>query len=190
MTPSEAHDSVYNVQGHDQMVVEVYNHLTNHGMPYRPVAIAGYGDSRKQHDYDHTNVECEKLFVSDGRMFFADIAVTSWTDLPFGVTGDRTQRHFHYLCLELKPTIYSAGAVLRQVKVQKSKIESWMSSERSERGLGGGNQWATVMPVFRKGDENIDLYARMIEPDDLYMIWDCHQRKLTRHNGATARSAA
>ncbi len=170
MTPSEAHDSAYGrPPEHDQTVVEVYEFLKGNGCPFTPTFTPEY--DKEARPYDGASVECEKMYVGQ-RTFFADLAITSWSECTDG-KGGKTKRYYHHLILEIKPKIYSAGAVLRQVKTQKVHIDKWCEGNDADsmQFLNRDKSWATVLPVFCAGDTLINLYDRMIESGDSYFVW-------------------
>lgn len=171
MTPSEAHDTAYTrTPEHDEMVASVYEFLQERGCPFEPGYRMRYGDRKKIHTYANGWAECEKMYVGK-RTFFADVAVVRWSDDSSGYSlRDSEHRYSHHLILEIKPKIYSAGAVLRQVKAQQNLINEWCE-DLTERN-GDKSAWGTAAPVFKRGDPLIDLFERMIEKDMTYFVWD------------------
>lgn len=185
MTPSEAHDSAYNrTPEHDQMVVDVYEFLKRDGCPFTPAFKPDR--SKESRHYDSANVECEKMYVG-ARTFFADLAVTSYAETD---DGRHKKNYLHHLILEIKPKIYSAGAVLRQVKAQKAHIDKWCEDRdaASAQFIARDSSWATVLPVFLCGDALVDLYDRMIEVGESYLVWSASAglRRIVKKSGAAA----
>lgn len=192
MTPSEAHDSAYGrTPEHDQMVVDIYELLQTNAkaLPYHPVFTTGYGEVKDSHEYDSGEIECERMYSGHGSTFFADLAVLRWSDHAEDAKS-KPKRFSHHLILEMKPKIYSAGAVLRQVKAQKAQADRWIESDKAAHEWFRQEAWATVAPVFTRGDPLIGLFARMAEESQVYFIWDAADGILHKGRTATILKAA
>jgi hypothetical protein len=173
MTPSEAHDSAYTrTPEHDEMVASIYEYLQEHGCPIE-FSYRVKGPSAAVKMYRNSWVECEKMYTGR-RSFFADIAIVQWAD-DVGTFKDGC-RYSHHFLLEVKPKIYSAGAVLRQVKAQEALISEWCRELESREP--GEAVWknqrsarSCVAPVFSAGDPLLPVFTRMAEADQIYFTW-------------------
>lgn len=174
MTPSEAHDSAYTrTPEHDEMVASIYEHLQEHGCPVGFNYHVKGATAQPSKPYQHSWVECEKMYTGQ-RSFFADIAIVQWAD-DKGTFKDGC-RYSHHFLLEVKPKIYSAGAVLRQVKAQEALISEWcreLESREPGEAIGRSQRsaWSCVAPVFSAGDPLIAVFTRMAEVDQIYFTW-------------------
>lgn len=149
------------------MVVEVFEHVVNNGIDYNPVFTVGYGDKKKRMEYEESWAECECMY-DEGKLFFADISVQRWSDI-------ESSRYSHHMILEIKPKIYSAGALLRQIKVQKRNIDALLKTraENSDFRIGRSlESWATVAAVVTHGDPSLDLFMRMVDDSQVVFTWN------------------
>ena len=112
MTPSDAHDSAWRrPPEHDRMTLEV---LRAAHLAWAELMLCGPGGSETTATL--WDASAEELFeYGRGRMWFADIALHY--QRPARADGYREPGHTRVL--EIKPKIHSAGAVLRQLKVQQ-----------------------------------------------------------------------
>ncbi|MFU0504136.1 hypothetical protein [Pseudaminobacter sp. NGMCC 1.201702] len=178
MNPSQAHDTAYDrTPEHDQMVVEVYEYIKMRGLPYRPVYTPAGGGHQ---EYENSWVECEKMYVGR-RTFFADIGVVKWSNHKGGRLTP--SKYSHHLILEIKPKIYSVGAVIRQVKAQQHLINGWCEALGDRGGLGSTTSWGKAAPVLAANDPLLDLFSRAVEHGFTYFVWD--GVKLVKPSAAT-----
>lgn len=189
MTPSEAHESAYGRSPkHDQMVVEVYEHLQQNDIDFRPV----FDPSRtgEKRDYNEALVECEMMYAGR-RMFFSDISIVRWSDLD-GLYKGNKKRYAHHTILEIKPEIYSSGALLRQLKCQKHNIDGWIKDLNGDEEYVVATYvgWSTVAAVVRHDDPNLELFMRMIEADQVVYTWDGRSLKRRLKNKTIVKKAA
>jgi hypothetical protein len=106
MTPSGWHDDAHGRDaGHDEMQSGVYRFLDQ---SEKQISVK---DGGKLVNYDRKYIDFECPFYSDGRIItFVDVC------LLFSKSDDKEQdwRDEIILCYEIKPKIYSVGAVVRQ----------------------------------------------------------------------------
>lgn len=104
---------------------------------------------------------CEDFLESDNRRgFFADI-LFRW-DHEEDYAGMKEMRHV-YGAFEIKPQIFSCGAVLRQIAVQKSRLQTWAGSQQHSDG-------SFVELVVKKEDPLLKMLIEMRERS--VMTWD------------------
>jgi hypothetical protein len=162
MTPSEAHDSAWKREaGHDEMQLAVANNLAARSLRHAT------GDSVTS--YRAVGVRHEVLFQRrEGRAFFVDTVITY---RPSGNIDDCGPT-VHWL-LEIKPKIYSAGALLRQCKVLKQCIGEWKAENRS-------SDLYRVVPVVPVGDPLLETLCQMAGTG--VYVWDDHVQTVYETN--------
>lgn len=156
MTPSEAHESAWQRDSsHDEMTIACRDILEKTWLTTTLIEF------QKTELYHRDSIEVEHFFhSSSGPRFFADIMIR------FFRNPERASRsHFRYAVFEIKPKIYSAGALLRQIKVQEERTKAWITSNSSAYGDS-----TFVEAIVRRDDPMIDIYTRLSRKP--VMAWD------------------
>jgi hypothetical protein len=150
MSPSEAHDSAWQrTPEHDEMVYACWQWLNSTRRPmtakigeYRPTTVTlSFEGAWMEHH----------MVAPKERPFFADILAHYSYEEQIGDRKPEARRF--YRVFEIKPTIYSAGALLRQVRVQKDRLKKWHADQYSTNS----DVWAIVSA----GDPLAQLFANM-----------------------------
>lgn len=138
MTPSDAHESAWKRSPeHDQFSLEVFRFLKQ--MPFFTLRSV---------IYKQKFVENEALIQrKGGGIWFADL-------LWWGEGEENGLRSQLALVFELKPKIYSAGALIRQLRVQE------MNTKSHDSRFGSPPKFM-VIPVVPKGDPLLPVFAEM-----------------------------
>ena len=135
MTPSQWHDDVRNRDaGHDDMQIAVFDYL-------RDLAISREG-------YDRQGVWFEHPFLRHGQVIaWADIFEV-WDPKPVhqATYPKPAQKYFAW---EIKPKIYSVGAVVRQC------ISLEIAAAAALTGRGGTEPDITVCPIVKHDDPKL-----------------------------------
>lgn len=160
MTPSEAHDSAWRREpGHDEMALAVLREVRAQWPTLRV-------RRRHSNEPDEAPLEwsgAEVLFHTDkGHRWFADIALRF--DRPREPRTDRLQEP-HWRILEIKPRIHSAGALIRQLRVQEENALGLKPI-----GSSYSRPTCDVLPVVRSDDPLAQLVADLWECSIL--TWD------------------
>jgi len=154
MTPSAAHDQAYRREdGHDEMQLQVHQLLTEIRVPLKGPRIAC------ENFFSHIEYPFESGGVVKG---FADVVAE------FGVARDgrREGTDQTFQIFEIKPIIYSAGAVIRQCRVLESMARWVLHDEHGRR------QKFSVVPVVQWNDPLFDILEAM-SPYPV-LAWDMH----------------
>jgi len=164
MTPSEAHESAWKREpGHDEMVVDVKEYLESLGEKWvqRP-------DSKSRGSLCSLIwSDCEAYIEGDGGNigFFADIFL-QWR------AEDSSYEAVQ--CFEIKPKIHSCGALLRQLKVQNSRMRHRYTNSQNTVVL-------ITVPVIRHDDPLFPTLRRMMKSP--IMTWDGEKAAWWRYRG-------
>lgn len=162
-TPSEAYDSARHDAGHDEMQLAVLNMVMNDkGLPIPTRSVIkqlndGVREESKISETDLTvRTKAEMMFSSEGRRsFFVDVCQT-YTNVKPNYNGIRECRFI--AAYELKPKIYSCGAIIRQIQMLRQRLFAW-----SPYGCR-----VIVIPVLFKNDPKLDLFSQMCDA----FIWE------------------
>jgi hypothetical protein len=154
MTPSEAHNSAWQRgMDHDEMTIACRDFIETSN-PWLHLNAMGKA-------YQRGAVECEQFFTPDkGPRFFSDITVNYYRR-PW---AHRDSQAFFLRLFEIKPKIYSAGALMRQVAVQRERAKVFMESDR------GDIEGIKVSPIVLEGDPLLPTY-RKLSRETVY-VWD------------------
>lgn len=147
MTPSEAHESAWQRDSsHDEMTIACRDILE------RTWLTTTHIEYQKTELYNRDIIDVEHFFhSSSGPRFFADIMIRFYRN------RERASRsRFRHAVFEIKPKIYSAGALLRQIKVQEERMKAWIASDSNAYGDS-----AFVEAIVRRDDPMIDIYTRL-----------------------------
>jgi hypothetical protein len=178
MTPSEAHDTAWKRDvGHDQMTIECRNLLEK-----RWARFSWRVEKDRREPHSLTGIWCEHFFVCEkGPRFFADI-FAKWECEYESVHADHTSRgpvkritaHSHavYVAFEIKPQIHSAGALLRQVRVQRERLSTWLGYK--------ANTEIFVWPLVPADDPLLEIYIEMSGMSAI--TWDKSKQQITFRN--------
>lgn len=119
MTPSEAHDSAWQRgTDHDAMAIALRNIFEKNAAP---VMV-------KENEYRFAGAWCEVLRPSGRGHWFADLWVRWSASFKKYDSATEETDHNLYGIFEIKPKIYSAGALMRQLAVQNERIQAWKES--------------------------------------------------------------
>lgn len=147
MTPSDAHESAWQRDpSHDEMVIKCRDALESQWLT---TTVTKYGTTE---EYRRDLCECEFFcHGQSGPRFFVDLM------LRFSRATDNRKNEYRYGVFEIKPKIHSAGALLRQIKVQEERMSAWIKSDQNRA-------WSDtffVWPIVRHDDPLIDSYVKM-----------------------------
>lgn len=153
MSPSEAHDSAWQREpGHDEMQLRVMQAAAE-WMP--TVCVVGdSGDQQQEMQLIEIAAEQRLAAGKTGPSCFVDVLLVyqERRNQTAGPRGYRLRRHFRLL--EIKPRIYSAGALLRQLSVLRSHAATWARGDGSNAG-----RTFDVFPVVRSDDPLAQMLA-------------------------------
>lgn len=151
MTPSGWHDDAQSRDaGHDKMQAGVYRFLDK---SEKQISVK---DGDKLETYDRIGIEFECPFYSDGRIItFVDVC------LLFRKSDDKKQARYDevILCYEIKPKIYSVGAVVRQCHATAHAVSRGSIYSRGGQSALEKKPTVHVMPVVPHDDQKLDLLA-------------------------------
>ncbi len=162
MTPSRWHDDASDRDaGHDEMQLSVLQYLRSK----KPEPLEGEQGAKYERHY----VGAEYPFVSRGQVIaFADICEVWRKDRK---DYDRSYKYF-YVAYEIKPKIYSVGAVIRQCLALEQAII------RSGTGGDPAGSRCNVIPVVSRDDPKLGMLAAMY--DGSVWTWDPPRQELVR----------
>ena len=163
MTPSGWGDAAQERDaGHDEMQARVYRDLLRMTEAKEFVIrrrVNQFSSERK--DFIANYVEVERPFVADGRLIgFADIAVQFKHEEEYGHTKE-IRRTIWWLYYEIKPRIYSVGAVIRQCKA--TEINAGRAQTAAQRARSGSSEGTgfDVMAVVYDDDPKTELLREL-----------------------------
>ena len=142
MTPSGWHDDAKNRDaGHDEMQIAVFDYLRDHQDEQREIA----GEV-----YVRCGVHFEYPLMRDGKILaWADVAAI-WEAKNASYPED-----IYIEIFEIKPTIYSVGAVVRQcIALEYAAVRCGQYDRKSGRRQ---SVLAGVIPVVRVDDPKLDV---------------------------------
>lgn len=121
MTPSEAHDTAWQRDpSHDQMTVDCCLALaqTHQVLNWK----RRYSDKTQEYSLKFVGME-QFCVLERGPPFFADILLR-WDHAEKSPSGGQNISSV-FAAYEVKPKIYSAGAVVRQARVMNERLRAW-----------------------------------------------------------------
>lgn len=158
MTPSEAHDSAWKREpSHDEMTLSCLRAMRLNFQSLR------WREYKTEHVGTLSQSRAEALCSGGhGKPFFADILLRWDFEEEQKHTSDK-RRFSVYGAYEIKPKIYSVGAILRQVEMQKLRLTEW-----AQGGFQKGEAFVDV--IVKADDPLVELLVNLGERSVL--TWD------------------
>src|SRR5215207_9376995 len=150
MTPSEAHNSAWQRDaGHDEMVIGVMNWFKKRKQQWDWKSP----ETGEEVEGNLVRVEVEKHCTGSGRSFFIDICLVY-------EAMEETYKLRHAVCLEVKPTIHSAGALMRQLAFQNVNLKQYLRYEATFENF-------LVVDINDEKKQHLDDMM-----DTIFLVWD------------------
>ncbi len=142
MTPSGWHDDARNRDaGHDEMQVAVWKYINKRRWETFELW---------KHEYRISRIDFERAFISDGAIVgFADVCEE------FVHNPAQGMRYLFLRIWEIKPKIYSVGAIVRQCQAIRILLRNWKEDKRSH--TSPSVRLVTVIPVCKPDDPKLSL---------------------------------
>ena len=158
MTPSGWHDDARNRDaGHDEMQIAVFDWLK-----YRPIY------PRRDDCDERIGLYFESPFYVRGNIVAWGDIVELWEKPQY-----ETSKNRRYIVWEIKPKIYSVGAVIRQCRSLADTVEAANKDSASHRRFPSGLSYdePVVIPIVRADDPKLSMLRHVWHA----LAWDGEQ---------------